>query len=96
MLVGEKHVPVNKLGVGWWDNSLYNGEYPPSHSRGAGPQYPLASSLDSTDMVFGGYHPGICQFGFCDGSVRRIEVGIDPIVLGNLASRNDGQVIGDY
>jgi prepilin-type processing-associated H-X9-DG protein len=47
-------------------------------------------------MVFGGYHPGICQFGFCDGSVRRIEVGIDPNVLGNLASRNDGQVIGDY
>jgi prepilin-type processing-associated H-X9-DG protein len=96
LLVGEKHIPLNKLGVGWWDNSLYNGEYPSSHSRGAGPQYPLASSLTSTDVVFGGYHPGICQFGFCDGSVRRIEVGIDPTVLGNLASRNDGQVIGDY
>ena len=34
---------LNKLGVGWWDNSFYNGEYPSSHARGAGPQYPLAT-----------------------------------------------------
>jgi prepilin-type processing-associated H-X9-DG protein len=95
-MVGEKHVPLNKLGVGWWDNSFYNGEYPSSHARGAGPQYPLASSLNSTDMVFGSYHTAVCQFAFCDGSVRGIELGIDPATLGNLACRNDGQVIPDY
>src|SRR5262249_22226167 len=25
LLVGEKHVPLGKEGVGWWDCSLYNG-----------------------------------------------------------------------
>jgi prepilin-type processing-associated H-X9-DG protein len=95
-MVGEKHVPLDKLGVGWWDNSFYNGEYPSSHARGAGPQYPLATSLNSTDMVFGSYHTAVCQFAFCDGSVRGIEFSVDPATLGKLACRNDGQVIGDY
>jgi prepilin-type processing-associated H-X9-DG protein len=47
-------------------------------------------------MVFGGYHTGVCQFAFCDGSVRPIMVDVDPTTLGNLACRNDGQVIGDF
>ena len=90
-MVGEKHVPLNKLGVGWWDNSFYNGEYPSSHARGAGPQYPLASSLNSTEMVFGSYHSAVCQFAFCDGSVRPIRNSIDTANLRRLASRNDGE-----
>lgn len=45
------------------------------------------------NVIFGGPHPGICQFVFCDGSVRGIAVSIDPTNLRRLANRNDGQVI---
>jgi hypothetical protein len=95
-LVGEKHVPLDKFGVGWWDNSLYNGEYLPSHSRGAGPAYPLAKSMSDPGWLFGSYHPAICQFTFGDGGVRSLSVDIDPNILGLLSCRNDGQPIPDY
>lgn len=39
---------------------------------------------------FGSYHPGVCQFVFCDGSVRAIPVGIDITTLTRLVVRNDG------
>ena len=46
---------------------------------------------------FGSWHPGVCQFVFCDGSVRAIKNTIDEINLGRLAVRNDSQVItADY
>lgn len=43
--------------------------------------------------IFGGPHPGICQFVFCDGSVRGIAVSIDPTNLRRLALRDDGLVV---
>jgi prepilin-type processing-associated H-X9-DG protein len=94
--VGEKHIPLGKLGVGWWDNSLYNGEYLSSHSRGAGPSYPIARSLTDLAMVFGSWHTGVCQFAYADGSVRKVVNDIDPTTLGLIACRNDGQIIPDY
>ena len=45
---------------------------------------------------FGSWHPGVCQFAFCDGSVKAIQNSIDEVTLSRLACRNDGQVIGDY
>ena len=45
---------------------------------------------------FGSRHPGICQFVLCDGSVKAIKNTIDIDTLGNLANREDGQVVGDY
>lgn len=42
---------------------------------------------------FGSYHPGVCQFVFCDGSVKALNVTIDLTNLGYLANRRDGQVI---
>ena len=41
-------------------------------------------------------HPGICQFVFCDGSVRLLYNSIDPVVFGLLAQRNDGQPVPGY
>jgi hypothetical protein len=100
LMVGEKHIPVGRFGVGWLDNSLYNGNYTVSPARPAGPDFPLARSLtkheDGKSWVFGSYHSGIVQFVFCDGSVHGLPVNIDPYVLGLLAARNDGQVIPDY
>jgi hypothetical protein len=96
LLAGEKHVPRGTFGQGWLDNSTYNGDYPQSFSRAAGPDFPLAQSTTESTWSFGSYHTGIIQFNFCDGSVRPLPLSITPKVLGMLASRNDGQVIPDY
>jgi Protein of unknown function (DUF1559) len=42
---------------------------------------------------FGSWHTGICQFVFCDGSVRVIRNSIDTANLRRLAVRDDGEVI---
>jgi hypothetical protein len=96
LLVGEKHVPLKHFREGPLDNSAYNGDYFLSHARPAGPDYPLAQSLTELSPVFGSYHISIVQFGFCDGSVRPLPQGINPVTLGLLASRDDGQPIPDF
>jgi hypothetical protein len=96
LLVGEKHVPLKQLRQGPLDNSAYNGDYFLSHARAAGPDYPLAQSLDEFSPVFGSSHISVVQFGFCDGSVRPLPRTIDPKVLGLLASRDDGQPTPDF
>jgi prepilin-type N-terminal cleavage/methylation domain-containing protein/prepilin-type processing-associated H-X9-DG protein len=46
---------------------------------------------------FGGPHPGLCMFVFCDGSVKGVKNGVDLDTYTRLAVRNDGQPItGDY
>jgi len=95
LLVGEKHVPLGHFGEGPLDSSFYNGDYFLSHSRPAGPDYPLAQTLTEITPVFGSYHTVSVQFGFCDGSVRPLPRPISPVTLGLLASINDGQPIPD-
>jgi uncharacterized protein DUF1559 len=99
-MAGEKHVPLGRFGIGWLDSSIYNGNYTPPTCRAAGPDAPLAASIDwyVEDMpaIFGSYHPGICQFVFCDGSVHPLPMNINLHTLGRLASRNDGEAIGEY
>ena len=99
-MAGEKHVPIGRFGVGWLDSSIYNGNFLPPTCRAAGPDAPLATSLTFDEhgksSVFGSYHPGICQFVFCDGSVHGLPININLEILGRLASRNDGEPIGDY
>ncbi len=96
LFAGEKHVTLHKFGVGWLDCSLYNGDYPSCSCRSGGPDYPLATSPLEERALFGSYHPGICQFGFGDGSVRSLPNNIDPKVLGLLTDINDGQVIPNW
>jgi prepilin-type processing-associated H-X9-DG protein len=104
-MVGEKHVPTGMFGrakVG--DGPLYSGAWTCFAGRIAGIEDPLA--LGPTDITpsggivdgifarkFGSYHAGVCQFVFCDGSVRAIRNSIDTANLRRLAVRNDGQVI---
>ena len=73
-------------------------------------QYPLIQREDDateatndppgpydSKTCFGGPHPGICMFVFCDGSVKGVHTTVDLATLTLLAVRNDGQPItGDY
>jgi prepilin-type N-terminal cleavage/methylation domain-containing protein len=102
-LVGEKHVPVKMFGrlkVG--DGPIYSGAWSAFPGRVAGIEDPLARgptdispSAGVADGIyarrFGSWHPGICQFVFCDGSTRAIKTSIDSLSLQALAVRNDGR-----
>lgn len=106
LLIGEKHVRRDQFGL--WseaDNSIYNGDDARTFMRFAGRQTPgpldrplAASSTDANrpDERFGSYHPGVCQFVMCDGSVRAIATTIDIETLTRLASRDDGLPVSDY
>jgi prepilin-type N-terminal cleavage/methylation domain-containing protein/prepilin-type processing-associated H-X9-DG protein len=42
---------------------------------------------------FGSWHTGICNFAFCDGSVKAMSVNTDEETLARLASRHEGLVV---
>jgi prepilin-type N-terminal cleavage/methylation domain-containing protein len=104
-LAGEKHVPQGMFGrlkVG--DGPLYSGAWTAFAGRIAGFEDPLARGPDDTTpsagvvdgiyaRKFGSYHPGICQFVFCDGSVKGIRTSISSTTLRALACRKDGVVV---
>jgi len=99
LLIGEKHVPFGRFGrEDSGDGSIYNGD-PTNGNAGrvAGVNTLLALSIDEDfNFQFGSYHPGICQFAFCDGSVRPIQVSVSGRVLSLLSVRNDGQPIPNF
>ena len=103
LLIGEKHVLSegqgyrNFNGADVYDTSIYNGDWLQTVGRFAGMGCGLARSVDEpfgNRPIFGGPHPGICQFVFADGSVHSLAVEIDEVLLGSLASRNDGAILG--
>jgi len=96
LLLGEKHVPPFAFGQFPLDCSIYDGHNPVCSTRGAGPLFPLATSRIDPGWKFGSAHPGLCQFVFADGSVHALVNSIDPVVLGLLAQRADGQATPDY
>jgi hypothetical protein len=73
-------------------------------------QYPIIQSEQDTteattdppgpydsNTTFGGPHPGICMFVFCDASVRPVSNTVDLTTLTRLAVRNDGlPITGEY
>jgi type II secretory pathway pseudopilin PulG len=96
IFLGEKHVPINKWGVGEGssgDGCTYNGNRGSSlRAANAG----LARSpTDLDNGNFGSYHPGICQFTLGDGSVRALPNSIPLSTLKLLVNIHDGQVIPD-
>jgi prepilin-type processing-associated H-X9-DG protein len=90
LLIGDKHVPLRSFGMEPWDTGIFDGHHPAGFTRAAGPGFPLAQGWDDPGLVFGSYHPGICQFAFCDGHVQALVNTLDPVILGLLAQRNDG------
>jgi len=96
ILAGEKHVPLDKFGIGGWDCSLYDGANGYCSTRSGGIGFPIAQSVNDPNWRWGGYHPNVCQFVFADGSVHRLTVGIDEVILGYLCQINDGQALPGY
>ncbi len=95
-LIGEKHVPQNKEGYGWWDCSTYNGDYYQCSGRAASRLYPLTTNPMDTGWKFGSRHTQVVLFCFADGHVQNIPEITDPYVLELLSQRNDGNVIPGY
>jgi prepilin-type processing-associated H-X9-DG protein len=95
-LVGEKHVPITKNGVGWWDCSTYNGRYFMCSSRSAGRLFPLTTDGQDPNWRFGSRHMAVVQFVFADGHVKAVPVSTNPYVLELLSMLNDGEVIPEY
>lgn len=52
------------------------------------PNYKAAGADDSWSL-----HPGVCNFAFCDGSVRTLKETINPKVFTALSTRAGGEVI---
>jgi prepilin-type processing-associated H-X9-DG protein len=96
LLMGEKHVPKDKLGMGAWDCSIYNGGSFKCSARAASEAYPLITDPKSPAWAFGSMHITVVQFVFADGHVEALHVSTDPRILSLLSMRSDGQVIPDY
>jgi prepilin-type processing-associated H-X9-DG protein len=96
IMVGEKQVPQGDLGVGWWDCSIYNGDYYQCSSRAAAIAFPLTTFPQDTGWKFGSMHMQVVQFCFADGHVQNLPEFINPSTLELLGMRNDGQVIPQY
>lgn len=47
-------------------------------------------------FTFGSWHDGLVIFAMCDGSARGISKNIDRQILGNLATRNGGERVGEF
>jgi prepilin-type processing-associated H-X9-DG protein len=56
---------------------------------------PVPDRMDNStvSLQFGSSHPGVCQFVFCDGSVRSIHYGISLQVFQAVCTRQGGEVI---
>jgi prepilin-type N-terminal cleavage/methylation domain-containing protein/prepilin-type processing-associated H-X9-DG protein len=102
LLIGEKHVRIGGLGrQDNGDDAYYSGFNYDTAQRSAGwyiddttktrQNKPLMKPTDAASTIrFGGWHTGLCNFVFCDGSVHSLPVNIDIETLRRLADRNDG------
>jgi hypothetical protein len=88
-LVGEKHVPLDKLGQSTaGDGSFYNGALADSCARIGGPGFGMASSpVSPFNTNFGSAHDRVCQFLHADGSVRPYATTMSEEVLGRMIRR---------
>ncbi len=94
IVVGEMHVPINRLTRSPYDAFIFNGDQFQNSTRVGGPTVPIVQDLyDETNglVSWGSWHVGICHFAFADGSVRSLSSGIDTETLGYFCNRRDGK-----
>jgi prepilin-type N-terminal cleavage/methylation domain-containing protein len=103
-LLGEKYVRRGQLGIGSGgetgasgDGSIYNGDHEWFYTRVAGAGAAICDGPDDTSLYhatrFGSDHPGVCQFAFCDGSIRGLTPTTATTILAAMTQRNDGQTV---
>jgi len=106
LLFGEKHIRPDSLRGKAEDRSLFGGQNN-SNRRIPGIQQnmmqnvrPLRPPNDQNgafaNQSFGGPHPGVCVFTMCDGSVRLISLNININTLTGLATRMNGESLGEF
>jgi prepilin-type N-terminal cleavage/methylation domain-containing protein len=100
VLLGEKYVDA---GFPYSDGSVYCSSNFTNYKRLLGFGMLLVSNpLESPSAYpspywrFGGPHPGVVLFVFCDGAVHAIKRSASDLTLGRLARRADGEVVGDW
>lgn len=97
LMLGEKYLNADHYASGLenYDNeSVYTGFNNDNFRSASAP--PLQDRHGLSDpLLFGGSHVGICNFTFCDGSVRSISYAVNPTVFSNLGNRSDGQIIDE-
>jgi hypothetical protein len=99
LLVGEPHIPRGQLQKAPYNGPGYYGRHLTHFARIGGAGVPLAHGPDDTRAgvySFGSPHHGVVQFALADGSVRAISTSISTQLLGRLAHRNDGRVVGEF
>ena len=104
LMFGEKHIRPNSLRGKNEDRSIYGGQNNSTRRMAGvaanGDQRPLRVPTDQDGALanssFGGPHSGVCQFVFCDGGVRAIQIGVDIRTLTALVTRAAGDIPGDY
>jgi prepilin-type N-terminal cleavage/methylation domain-containing protein/prepilin-type processing-associated H-X9-DG protein len=102
-MFGEKHIRPNSLRGKNEDRSVFGGQNNSvRRMAGIAPNgdiRPLRPANDQNGALanssFGGPHTGVCQFVFCDGSVKSVRTSISVQALTQLATRSDGQVINE-
>ncbi|WP_425395739.1 DUF1559 domain-containing protein [Aeoliella sp.] len=91
-LVGEMHVPADRLAQVPENGPMYNGKDLPAFARIGGPGVPLSRGAedDTVPVIgFGSWHQGVCPFAMVDGSVQLVDNFVDVVVLQNMCSRGE-------
>jgi prepilin-type N-terminal cleavage/methylation domain-containing protein len=89
-LAGEKHVDVNHYYTGWPSSDDQGWDMGYDHDV-----YRMTTDIPRRDTagleapVFGSAHAAGWHMAFCDGAVRMLSYGIDPVTHRNLGSCND-------
>ena len=106
LLAGEKFVHADHFGEWeYGDNSFYNDEHWDNILRMIGPGFPILPNPDDPTVQslfddtalgsFGSWHAGgVCNFVFCDGSVRGLVPSTSTTLLGYVSQVADGNPIG--
>jgi len=105
LFFGEKHIRPESLRGKNEDRSIFGGQNN-SNRRVAGIQQnatanqwvlqPPKGDSAVANRCFGGPHPGVCVFVMGDGSVRKLSLNIHLNTLTALATRMNGETIGEF
>jgi len=105
LFFGEKHIRPDSLRGKNEDRSIFGGQNN-SNRRVAGIQQnatanhwvlqPPKSETQVANRCFGGPHPGVCVFVMGDGSVRKLSLTININTLTALATRMNGETVGEH